>query len=457
MFILGKCQKKTLEEKIESGVILRLEEHSNAYRVDGEVGRFKFTTHDLIDAEGKVAFSSRGLFPSVRGVSYYKTMGFKELGLFSGAIDQPYRKVTRRFNRQRRQEKGGTPLTTLRDIAEIEGEKVVNFWELTSREILGKNGFNLAGSPLEEAVVNKINFIKGAKINSKGQEMIDAWNEADIPDNLKSEVKSNSIPYERAEETVEISVDGVSTKKQKAHRKLLSEQNEGTQKNDSSQSKRVNNRIAYIEESGQRYTLVARDYFALMRVVLAFLLNNKLCHKILYFYVDGERSITNAITALFSWHPRIRLIMDWYHLQHKCAELLSSALKGRKIRNEHLKQVTYFLWYGCAPKAIEYLNNLSSEHIKNQKALGTLTTYLENHRRKIPCYALRKQLGLCNSSNRVEKANDILVSHRQKHNGMSWSEQGSLSLAALSAVRRNGYQHHWLKDNVIPFKFSKVA
>ena len=182
--------------------------------------------------------------------------------------------------------------------------------------------------------------------------------------------------------------------------------------------------------------MVARDYFVLMRVVLAFLLNNKLCHKILYFYVDGERSITNAITGIFSWHPRIRLIMDWYHLQHKCAELLSSALKGRKIRNEHLKQVTYFLWYGCAEKAIEYLNNLSSEHIKNQKALGALTTYLDNHRKKIPCYALRKQLGLCNSSNRVEKANDILVSHRQKRNGMSWSEQGSLSLAALSAVRR---------------------
>ena len=440
-------------------MILALTEHSSPYRVDGEVGRFTFTTHDLIDTEAKVSFSSRGLFPSVRGVSYYKTKGFKELGLFSGAIDQSYRQVSRRFNRQRRQEKGGTPLTTLRDIAVVEGEKVVNFWESTSTEILKKNGFNSASMPLEEALVKEVNLIESGEINSEAQEMIDAWKEADIPNELKLEVKSNSLPYERAEKTVEISVDGVSTKKQKAHRKSGSglDKNEDPERDDRSQTKRVNNRIAYIEHSGRQYTLAARSYPTLMRLVLAFLLNNKLGDKILCFYVDGERSITNAITGLFSWHPRIRLIMDWYHLQHKCAELLSSALKGRKIRNEHLKQLTYFLWYGCTPKAITYLNDLSSKHIKNQKALDTLTTYLENHRQKIPCYALRKQLGLCNSSNRVEKANDILVSHRQKRNGMSWSEQGSLSLAALSAVRRNGYQKNWLEYKDIPLIFFKAA
>ena len=113
---------------------MALEEHSSAYRVDGEVGRFKFTTHKLIDAEGKESFST---------------------------------------------------------------------------EILGENGFNLAGAALEEAVVKEVNFVKGGEINSEGQEMIDAWKEADIPDSLKSEVKSTSIPYERAEETVEINVDGV--------------------------------------------------------------------------------------------------------------------------------------------------------------------------------------------------------------------------------------------------------
>jgi len=450
-------KKKTIEEEGKSGVILALEEHSSPYRVDGEVGRFTFTTHELVNWEGKVWFNSRELFPEQRGVCYYQTKGFKEVGVFNGAVDQSYRKVRRNLNHQRRQEQGGTPLNTLRDIAKIEGEKVVNFWESTSTEILEKNGFNSSGAPLEESVVREVNFIEGGEINSGEEEMIDAWKEADIPDELKSEVKSNSVPYERVEKTVEISVDGVSTKKQKAHRKSGSDKSEEPKKDDSNQTKRVNNRIAYIEHNGRKYTLAARNYPTLMRIALAFLLNNTLWDKILCFYVDGERSITNAITGCFSWHPRIRLIMDWYHLEHKCAELLSSALKGRKIRNERLEQLTFFLWYGCVEKAMEYLNNLPSQDIKNLTALDTLRTYLENHRKKIPCYALRKQLGLCNSSNRVEKANDILVSHRQKRNGMSWSEQGSLSLAALSAVRRNGYQQTWLAYNVIPLTFYKAA
>jgi hypothetical protein len=41
------------------------------------------------------------------------------------------------------------------------------------------------------------------------------------------------------------------------------------------------------------------------------------------------------------------------------------------------------------------------------------------------CYALRKKLGLRVSSNPVEKANDLLASNKQKHQGMSWSADGS--------------------------------
>ena len=75
----------------------------------------------------------------------------------------------------------------------------------------------------------------------------------------------------------------------------------------------------------------------------------------------------------------------------------------------------------------------------------------------IPCYAIRKQLGLRNSSNPVEKANDQLVSARQKHQGMSWSEEGSLALAALSAVNRNRHQRPWLEGRVIPFTLDPTS
>jgi hypothetical protein len=53
----------------------------------------------------------------------------------------------------------------------------------------------------------------------------------------------------------------------------------------------------------------------------------------------------------------------------------------------------------------------------------------------IPCYALRKAFGLCNSSAIGEKINDLIVSNRQKHNGMSWSKKGSLALASLTAAK----------------------
>ncbi len=59
------------------------------------------------------------------------------------------------------------------------------------------------------------------------------------------------------------------------------------------------------------------------------------------------------------------------------------------------------------------------------------------------------------SSNPVEKANDLLVSNRQKHNGMSWSASGSNSLATLTNVRRNHEHMQWLLHHDI--RFSTVS
>ena len=53
----------------------------------------------------------------------------------------------------------------------------------------------------------------------------------------------------------------------------------------------------------------------------------------------------------------------------------------------------------------------------------------------------------------VEKANDMLVSKRQKHNGMSWSLDGSIALAIITAFIRNGDLRTWVCDH----KFSLQA
>ena len=184
------------------------------------------------------------------------------------------------------------------------------------------------------------------------------------------------------------------------------------------------------------------------------MLNNGLQYLRLCFFTDGEKSLKNALVEAFSWHPAIFVILDWHHIEKKCAKRLSMALRGRKLRNEHLDQVTRLLrllWYGATQSAIDYLRQIPARHIKAAAYIDKLCAYLDDRRTMIPCYAIRKRLGLRNSSNAVEKANDQLVSSRQKHQGMSWSEEGSLALAALSATVKNRHQRPWLKGQVIPF------
>ncbi len=99
-----------------------------------------------------------------------------------------------------------------------------------------------------------------------------------------------------------------------------------------------------------------------------------------------------------------------------------------------------------------FLLNLPREHIKNQDAIQRLVGYFERNRPYIPCYEVRKRLGLRNSSNVGEKMNDLLVSNRQKHKGTSWSESGSRALAALEALKRNNEYQHWFEYHDIELK-----
>jgi len=114
----------------------------------------------------------------------------------------------------------------------------------------------------------------------------------------------------------------------------------------------------------------------------------------------------------------------------------------------------YLLWYGMIDKAIEYLSNLDEDLIKNKGALERLIKYIERNRPYIPCYEIRKRLGLCNSSNRGEKSNDLIVSDRQKHNGMSWSKRGSVALTTLSALKRNREYKKWFEEGDLEFKLA---
>jgi len=70
--------------------------------------------------------------------------------------------------------------------------------------------------------------------------------------------------------------------------------------------------------------------------------------------------------------------------------------------------------------------------------LAELVTYLEKHRGEIIDYGRRQQAGKTIGSGRVERGCDLVVGHRQKKKGMSWSEKGSKALAILKGVELNG-------------------
>ena len=82
-----------------------------------------------------------------------------------------------------------------------------------------------------------------------------------------------------------------------------------------------------------------------------------------------------------------------------------------------------------------------------------LTGYITRKQEHIPCYAIRKGLGLHNSSNPVEKANDLIVAHRQKGKGMAWSEDGCHALAAVTVAGINNERYDMLMGLTPRFTF----
>ena len=109
----------------------------------------------------------------------------------------------------------------------------------------------------------------------------------------------------------------------------------------------------------------------------------------------------------------------------------------------------------CAHEnAIKYLDSLKNSHIKNPTKIEELKGYIRRKSPNMTCYALRHELGLRISSNRVEKANDLVVAARQKHNGMSWSRKGSGALAIITTTMINGEMEGWMTERKISYRMA---
>lgn len=421
----------------------------------------------------------------MQGEAKYCTEGFKEIALIYGATEESYRKTSALLNRVRHQVHGGTPSRTIQALSEHEGFMVESHLEQEVLSIFQKHHFTPQGEPsssvlesliskpsIEEEGSNGESFPVSIASTSDSMDVLNSYfpheanedglnrlvnqldieilNERvkthDLDEQIRQAMLQNPVSYEKREASVCISVDDVGAKRQKESRKPKTSDPPGQSKR-----KYVQNTVIHVEQGGRSYILNGYGIWRVLRLLLAFLLNNDLLSYHWVFFVDGH-SLYSSVAQYFCWHPQVSIILDWYHLKKKCRELLSMASKGRQIRHAILEELMPLLWHGLVDQAIDYLSHLATDQIKNDDELKHLMSYLEKNRGMIPVYAVRRELGLRNSSNRGEKANDLLVAARQKHNGMSWSKSGSVALAYVTALKKNQTYKMWFRKRELEFK-----
>jgi hypothetical protein len=410
-------------------------------------------TFEIKKGSKNVFSTKKDVFPETGPREAHKTVCLRELALFY-PCDGSYRKSAKALNRALRRKEGQeVKVRTMANLVEREGAEIQASLENTSEHCLVDHGFTSGGVICDQE--KAFGLIKEEDILLEQKKISQAIEEL----NLGKE-KERQINLLELHDTFEdpnaikanISIDDVCCKKQKA---------EDRKKGSPPKEKRemVNNTVVHIQnEEAKTYILNTSNVVQMMPIVLAFLLSNDLLSKpgSLVFFTDGARDLRSAIQSTFSFLS-FKIILDWYHLEKKCKDLLSMAINGKQIKNQILTELLGWLWLGKVDQAVNLLRKVKADHIKNAMQRDSLITYLSRNQDCIPCYSLRKQLGLRISSNPVEKANDLLVSDRQKHNGMSWSADGSTSLATLTCVRQNGEDRNWLLNRTIRFQFDAAT
>ncbi len=392
------------------------------------------TISHIVETKGRTVYNSgTAFFEPTASREKFKSNRFKELAL-DYAIDTSNRKAAKRLNRMRLEVDGVSP-TTYRNIVEREGAAIQEKMDKVCEKVLQDNGFDNNGVLLDdiEFTPNQQKHIEQAVIESSAIKL-NIWD-------------YKAFDYELSNETVNISIDDVCVKRQTETRPKDQE---------SEQPKRVDNTIIHIQSGKKSYILNAASLLIGMKLLIGLLLANDLLKKQIVIFADGARDINNVVSKMLGF-ANCKIVLDWYHLEKKCKEQLSMALKNSKIRNEFLESLLPCLWFGNIDGAIKLLQGIDSMKVKNHDYITKLIDYLQRVRRHVPCYAFRKELGLRNSSNLGEKSNDIIVSNRQKHNGMSWSNDGSVAFASVATASHNDQIGHWIQNRDISFSLLELA
>jgi hypothetical protein len=192
-------QKKAIEKATQGKLI----ESNHPYLVDGEVGRFEFRTHKVLEA-GDVGYdAAKDLFPVLGPKEWYRTSGFKEIALIYGTTNDSYRQSSAMINRIRYQQENGTPPRTLRDNTEREGAKLLEHIEKKSGQILEKNSFSSEGAFKgdKESMPVSPTTVKLAE-----ETVVKAIEVCSERLRFEGNIQTNPVPYEDPNKTVNISI-----------------------------------------------------------------------------------------------------------------------------------------------------------------------------------------------------------------------------------------------------------
>ena len=141
---------------------------------------------------------------------------------------------------------------------------------------------------------------------------------------------------------------------------------------------------------------------------------------------DGATWIGNWIARLSG--VEVYHLLCWYHLCKRVCVGLSGMGTSKEEREKIQKEILGRLWHGDVNGAIGILKSILPR-CRVRSRVEELIDYLGRKRSWIGDYAGRQESGLWIASTRVEKWNDIAVSERCKHRGMSWTESGVLAMA----------------------------
>lgn len=359
--------------------------------------------------------------------------------------DMSYNKACSYINELTHKDNGLKKNTECEHVTSV-GRRMFQEVEQNTADVLVEHGFNPetglpepGSMPSSCAVVPPV--IPPSRVPEERWEYIERYNarvakSRDHRFMIKDTAKILAVE-ESAENQVLCSLDGVLHPHQKEKRSRGSKRD----------VERVELQVGHVSTGGKCRVLMSNSLKGLFLQVIALMLHHGLLDgRRLLFITDGAKCLRKGIHDFFPYRLDKVVILDWFHLIKRIMELVSMTFKGTKeaklaIRNN----LARMLWVGNVGDAIRYVEDFPEERIKNVKKRDELVNYLKDRDSQIPCYALRKRFGLPISSTAVEKANDEVVSIREKGRGMSFTRHGGCELAQVRVCMINGEIDSWLK------------